>query len=33
MAEMNRQVVENLDKIITGLEADGQDHQNAADAS
>ena len=32
MAEMNRQVAENLEKIITALEAD-EGHQQDADAS
>ena len=30
VAEMNRQVAGNLDKIITTLEADGQDGKEAA---
>jgi len=30
VAEMNRQVAANLDKIITALEADGQDGKKAA---
>ena len=34
VAEMNKQVTANLDKIITALEADSQDGQEAAaDAS
>ena len=34
VAEMNKQVAANLGKIITALEADGQDEQEAAaDAS
>jgi len=32
-AEMNKQVAANLDKIITALEADGQEQEAAADAS
>jgi len=32
MAEMNRQVADNLEKIITALEAD-EDQQQVADAS
>jgi hypothetical protein len=30
VAEMNRQVADNLDKIITALQADGQGGQEAA---
>jgi len=33
VAEMNRQVADNLGKIITALEADGQDQQQEAAAS
>jgi integrase len=33
VAEMNKQVAANLDKIITALEADGQDEEKAASAS
>ena len=33
VAEMNNQVAANLDKIITTLEADGEDAEAAADAS
>jgi len=33
VAEMNRQVAGNLDKIITALEADGQDGNKEAAAS
>ena len=32
VAEMNRQVAANLGKIITTLEADGQDEENEAAA-
>ena len=32
VAEMNRQVTANLDKIITALEADGQDGKEATGA-
>ena len=32
-AEMNKQVAVNLDKIITALEADGDEREAAADAS
>jgi integrase len=33
VAEMNKQVAGNLDKIITALEADGEEQEAAADAS
>jgi hypothetical protein len=33
VAEMNRQVAGNLDKIITALEAQGPDEEEAAGAS
>jgi hypothetical protein len=33
VAEMNKQVAANLDKIITVLEDDADSHQAAADAS
>ncbi|HYB19119.1 MAG TPA: hypothetical protein VEF71_27135 [Streptosporangiaceae bacterium] len=33
LAEMNKQVATNLDKIITALEADGEEQEAAADAS
>ena len=33
VAEMNKQVAANLDKIITVLENDADSHQAAADAS
>jgi len=33
VAEMNRQVAANLEKIITALQADGEEEKAAADAS
>ena len=33
VAEMNKQVAANLDKIITALEANSQETEEAADAS